>query len=99
MALGLSFECWQRGEVKIPLACPDLCAGYFDSSFCGEESCIPLLPGVLHAIFVVEQRARCRVVAVVDLEVYGGVEGSTESVSEQFIRPEITDDESSQGAP
>src|SRR5215208_2172138 len=99
VALGLSFECWQRGEEKIPLACPDLSPGYFDSSYCGEESCIPLFPSVLHTILVVEQRARCRVVAVVDFEVYGGVEGSTESVGEQFIRPEGTDDESSQGTP
>src|SRR5215211_7234483 len=63
----------QRSEVQAPLV-----SGHFDMAHFGEVGLVPSLPGAFCAVAVVEQRARRRARAVVNLEIYRRVERALE---------------------
>src|ERR671912_1381238 len=63
----------QRSKVQTPLV-----SGHFDAALFGEEGLVPSLPGTFCAVAVVEQRARSRARAVVNLEIYSRVERALE---------------------
>src|SRR5688500_9494210 len=73
VALCSSLEFGQRGEVQAPLS-----PGRLHPVILGEQGIAPHFPGSLYAVVVIKEWTRPYVCAVVDLEIYHGVEGSLE---------------------
>src|SRR5829696_284774 len=84
----------QSSEVQAPLA-----SGHLDAALLGEEELVLPLSGAFYAVAIIEGRARRRILTVVDLEVYGGVERPTEDPIEQLVAHERTDNISLERAP
>ena len=94
LALVTPFERRKRGEVQAPLTPRD-----FQLRFFGEEWIVLLIARPAHPVVVVEERARGYVFAVVDFEIYAGVECSSDDVLEQASHPEAAADETLHGSP